>query len=131
VISCSSCDVYCLGSPEGRQTQHIITGSSLGSRYIILTSSHDLICSGSHVTDWLRDIGLPQYRDIFIDGLVDGIMLNELSYVCLSEVITVSINLILSQDDLSMLQVNVPFHQVSLKRAIQAWRCDGNSLHFN
>lgn len=22
-----------------------------------------------------------------------------------------------------MLQVNVPFHQVSLKRAIQAWRC--------
>jgi len=32
-------------------------------------------------TDWLIDVGLPQYRDIFIDGLVDGDMLNELSYV--------------------------------------------------
>lgn len=37
----------------------------------------------SHDTDWLTDIGLPQYRDIFIDGLVDGNMLNELTYVCL------------------------------------------------
>jgi len=34
-------------------------------------------------TDWLSDIGLPQYRDIFLDGLVDGNMLNELSYVSL------------------------------------------------
>lgn len=39
----------------------------------------------SLVTEWLKDIGLPQYRDIFIDGLVDGNMLNELSYVCLGE----------------------------------------------
>ena len=35
----------------------------------------------SHDTDWLTDIGLAQYRDIFIDGRVDGNMLNELTYV--------------------------------------------------
>ena len=48
----------------------------------------------SHVTiliftDWLKDIGLPQYRDIFIDGLVDGNMLNELTYVCLGEAMVI------------------------------------------
>lgn len=35
----------------------------------------------SHDADWLADIGLAQYRDIFIDGLVDANMLNELTYV--------------------------------------------------
>ena len=49
-----------------------------------MTYAHtDLIIMTYTLAGWLGDIGLPQYRDIFIDGLVDGNMLNELSYVSL------------------------------------------------
>ncbi|XP_065898454.1 liprin-beta-1-like [Dysidea avara] len=57
------------------------------------------------VAGWLVDIGLPQYCDVFLEGLVDGTVLNEITY-----------------DDLSLLQVTNPFHQISLKRAIQGLR---------
>lgn len=33
------------------------------------------------LSDWLVDIGLPQYRDTFLEGLVDGNILNEITYV--------------------------------------------------
>lgn len=38
--------------------------------------------------DWLDDIGLPQYKDSFRDNLVDGRMLNYLTVVCGSIVLS-------------------------------------------
>ena len=35
----------------------------------------------SHFPGWLDDIGLPQYKDSFSDGSVDGRMLNYLTFV--------------------------------------------------
>ena len=49
----------------------------------------------SYATDWLTDIGLAQYRDIFVDGLIDGNMLNELTYVWLGEAIVIIIVIIM------------------------------------
>ena len=34
-----------------------------------------------HFPGWLDDIGLPQYKDSFSDGSVDGRMLNYLTFV--------------------------------------------------
>lgn len=34
-----------------------------------------------HIPGWLDDIGLPQYKDSFSDGSVDGRMLNYLTFV--------------------------------------------------
>lgn len=34
-----------------------------------------------HLPGWLDDIGLPQYKDSFSDGSVDGRMLNYLTFV--------------------------------------------------
>lgn len=56
-------------------------------------TSHDQLLT--HATDWLTDIGLAQYRDIFIDGLIDGNMLNELTYVWLGEAIVIIILIIM------------------------------------
>ena len=41
--------------------------------------------------DWLDDIGLPQYKDSFRDNLVDGRMLNYLTVVCSSIVLSLQI----------------------------------------
>ena len=83
---------HIIGSTEGRQEQHINIGSLLGSRYVhCIVTAH----MTSHATDWLADIGLAQYRDIFIDGLIDGNMLNELTYVWLGEAIVIIILIII------------------------------------
>lgn len=57
------------------------------------------------VLDWLDDIGLPQYKDLFHDNIVDGRMLNYLTV-----------------NDVLQLKVYSTFHQHSLRRAIQCLR---------
>lgn len=65
------------------------------------------LCEFDHhwVAEWLTDIGLPQYKRKFLDARIDGRMLN-----------------IITMDNLSLLNIDAPFHIASLKRAIQALR---------
>jgi hypothetical protein len=60
---------------------------------------HEWVC------DWLGEIGLPQYKGLFLEARVDGHVLNSLTI-----------------DDLYQLKVMSDFHHVSLKRAIQCLR---------
>ncbi|XP_062591155.1 liprin-beta-1-like isoform X2 [Saccostrea cucullata] len=60
------------------------------------------------VTRWLDDIGLPQYKDNFYDGRVDGQMLHYLTV-----------------EDLLSLKVTNELHHVSIKRAIQVLHAHG------
>uniref|UniRef100_T1JEV9 SAM domain-containing protein n=1 Tax=Strigamia maritima TaxID=126957 RepID=T1JEV9_STRMM len=62
------------------------------------------------VMRWLDDVGLPQYKDVFSDGRVDGRMLNRL---------TIS--------DLSHLRVTSLLHAISLKQGIYVLRLHGFS----
>ena len=58
-----------------------------------------------YVVGWLDDIGLPQYKDHFIEARVDGRMLH-----CLTV------------EDLVSLKVTNTMHHLSIKRAIQVLR---------
>merc|ERR1712200_252310 len=53
------------------------------------------------VTRWLDDVGLPQYKDSFMEARVDGRVLNYLTV-----------------DDLFQLKVTNQFHHLSIKRGI-------------
>ncbi|CAL8374650.1 unnamed protein product, partial [Arctogadus glacialis] len=64
------------------------------------------------VTRWLDDIGLPQYKDQFNDGRVDGHMLQYLTV-----------------NDLLFLKVNSQLHHLSIKCAIHVLRV--NQFHPN
>ena len=57
------------------------------------------------VGQWLADIGLPQFQRLFLDARFDGLMLNNITL-----------------EDLKLLDVLVPFHIASVKRALQAFR---------
>ena len=57
------------------------------------------------VGQWLVDIGLPQFQRMFLDARFDGFMLN-----------------MITLEDLRLLDVTVPFHLASIKRALQALR---------
>lgn len=57
------------------------------------------------VANWLVDIGLPQFQRTFLDARFDGLMLNSITL-----------------EDLKLLDVTIPFHIVSIKRALQALR---------
>ena len=64
-----------------------------------------LIPSNHHlqwVTRWLDDVGLPQYKDSFLEARVDGRVLN-----------------FLTVDDLFQLKVTNQLHHLSLRRGIQ------------
>lgn len=65
------------------------------------------LCDLSHewVGQWLVDIGLPQFQRLFLDARLDGLMLNNITL-----------------EDLKLLDVVVPFHVASIKRALQAFR---------
>lgn len=54
------------------------------------------------VLRWLDDLGLPQYKDVFSESRVDGLVLNYLTY-----------------DDISFLRISNFLHLTSLKRGIQ------------
>lgn len=58
------------------------------------------------VGHWLVDIGLPQFQRAFHDARIDGCMLNQITL-----------------EDLKLMDVTVPFHVASIKRALQAFRC--------
>merc|ERR1719209_835969 len=62
------------------------------------------------VTRWLDDVGLPQYKDAFLEARVDGRVLN-----------------FLTVDDLFQLKVTNLLHALSLKRGIQVLRMNGFS----
>ncbi|KAB7506392.1 Liprin-beta-2 [Armadillidium nasatum] len=57
------------------------------------------------VLRWLDDLGLPQYKDVFSESRVDGLVLNYLTY-----------------DDISFLRISNFLHLTSLKRGIQVLR---------
>ena len=57
------------------------------------------------VTRWLDDVGLPQYKDAFLEARIDGRMLNFLTI-----------------DDLFQLKVTNQLHHLSIKRGIQVLR---------
>jgi len=59
----------------------------------------------SWVMRWLDDVGLPQYKDSFIEARVDGRLLN-----------------LLTVDDLSYLKVSNLLHHYSIRRGIQVLR---------
>jgi hypothetical protein len=63
----------------------------------------DLDCAW--VLRWLDDVGLPQYKDNFIEARVDGRLLN-----------------LLTVDDLSYLKVSNLLHHFSIRRGIQVLR---------
>merc|ERR1711972_700730 len=54
------------------------------------------------VTRWLDDVGLPQYKDSFLEARVDGRVLN-----------------FLTVDDLFMLKVTNQLHHLSIKHGIK------------
>lgn len=66
----------------------------------------------SWVVRWLDDVGLPQYKDTFLESRVDGRLLN-----------------LLTVDDLSYLKVSNLLHHYSLRRGIQVLR--ENSFDFD
>lgn len=79
MISYSSCDVLIQAAvKEDKNNLSLLDHYWVAGMYLTMTSCAHMTL---HDTDWLTDIGLAQYRDIFIDGLVDGNMLNELTYV--------------------------------------------------
>ena len=57
------------------------------------------------VAGWLDDIGLPQYKDYFLEALVDGRMLHYLTV-----------------EDLLHLRVTNSMHHLSIKSGIQVLR---------
>lgn len=57
------------------------------------------------VTKWLDDIGLPQYKDIFAESMIDGRMLNSLT-----------------SEEMHMLNINSELHFLSIKQAIHVLR---------
>ena len=57
------------------------------------------------VTRWLDDVGLPQYKDAFLEARIDGRMLNFLTI-----------------DDLFQLKVTNQLHHLSIRRGIQVLR---------
>jgi UPF0716 family protein affecting phage T7 exclusion len=57
------------------------------------------------VVRWLDDIGLPQYKDKFLEGKIDGQMLN-----------------LLTTEDLCQIKITNLLHHLSLKRGIQILR---------
>ena len=57
------------------------------------------------VSQWLLDLGLPQFQRTFGDARFDGLMLDGIT-----------------MEDLRLLDVTVPFHICSIKRALQAFR---------
>jgi hypothetical protein len=57
------------------------------------------------VTKWLDDIGLPQYKDIFNESMIDGRMLNALT-----------------SEEMHMLNVTSELHFLSVKQAIHVLR---------
>lgn len=59
---------------------------------------------GAWVLRWLDDLGLPQYKDVFSESRVDGLVLNYLTY-----------------DDLAFLKISNLLHVTSIKRGIQVW----------
>ena len=64
-----------------------------------------MLCSNyllQWVTRWLDDVGLPQYKDSFLEARVDGRVLN-----------------FLTVDDLFQLKVTNQLHHLSLRRGIQ------------
>ena len=71
--------------------------------------------------EWLRMIGLPGYVRTFVEARIDGHMLNVISMVT-NHMIQFFILTLSPQGDLDLLEVNDPFHQLSLQRAIQAFR---------
>ncbi|XP_037070602.1 liprin-beta-1-like [Pollicipes pollicipes] len=62
------------------------------------------------VMRWLDDVGLPQYKDAFLEARVDGRVLNQLTL-----------------EDLQTLKVTNLLHALSLKRGIQVLRLNGFS----
>ena len=68
---------------------------------------HDVTACLDHqwVTRWLDDVGLPQYKDAFLEARIDGRMLNFLTI-----------------DDLFQLKVTNQLHHLSIKRGIQVLR---------
>jgi hypothetical protein len=62
------------------------------------------------VVRWLDDVGLPQYKDAFLEARVDGRVLN-----------------FLTVDDLFQLKVTNLLHHLSIKRGIQVLRQNGFS----
>ncbi len=60
---------------------------------------------GMWVTKWLDDIGLPQYKDVFVESKIDGLMLNNLT-----------------NEDLHSMHVQSEMHYLSVKRAIHVLR---------
>uniref|UniRef100_A0A182PZI6 SAM domain-containing protein n=1 Tax=Anopheles farauti TaxID=69004 RepID=A0A182PZI6_9DIPT len=57
------------------------------------------------IQSWLDDVGMPQYKDIFIAARMDGRMLHKLT-----------------MDDLAHLQITSCLHVASIRRAIQLMR---------
>ena len=55
--------------------------------------------------EWLDDIGLPQYKDVFNESKIDGIMLNNLT-----------------NEDLQTMNIQSELHYLSIKRAIHVLR---------
>lgn len=65
------------------------------------------------VAEWLGDIGLPRYRQTFFDARIDGRMLDNITL-----------------DELDLLDVVTPFHLISLRRALQAFRMCGYNPNY-
>lgn len=100
-------------SPLHRKKLSLLLQSMYDKNNINLNDIQLLNCIDYHwVTKWLDDIGLPQYKDVFSDSRIDGLMLN-----------------ILSIDDLIALNINSELHYLSIKRGIHVLRINNFDTH--
>lgn len=75
------------------------------SNFTKLEINYTNYIDGMWVTKWLDDVGLPQYKDVFIESKIDGMMLNNLT-----------------NEDLHSMNIQSEMHYLSIKRAVHVLR---------
>ena len=74
-------------------------------------------------SEWIKDIGLECYQQTFHDALIDGNMLNSITFVnILNPYAYQAPPPPPPQEDLELLDISTPFHIASIQRGIQAFR---------
>lgn len=80
------------------------TASRTADELTMSASRLDYLC----VAKWLDDIGLPQYKELFLENRIDGAVLHHLTV-----------------QDLNRLKINTQLHHASIKTGIRVLRMNG------
>lgn len=82
----------------------VLTASRTADELTMSASRLDYLC----VAKWLDDIGLPQYKEQFLENRIDGAVLHHLTV-----------------QDLNRLKINTQLHHASIKTGIRVLRMNG------